>query len=106
VTLLEALIALVILGLAAVATLGAIETSASATTRAEEWIEAVARAESAMERTKLGPEDAAALPGSVLADGHSVSLRARPDLPGVNELAVTVDLPDGRFVLQRLVRAP
>jgi type II secretory pathway pseudopilin PulG len=108
-TLLESLLALVILGLAVVATLAALETSSSAVRRADEWVEAVAQAEAVMEATKLGPEPFAAVGSASAALGleHRTSSGPWLDAPGVNEVTVTVALPGGgEFTLRRLARVP
>jgi type II secretory pathway pseudopilin PulG len=108
VTLLESLVALVILGTAAVAFLGALHASSSATNDVEEWLGAVGYAEMSMELTKLGA-------GSTLPDldvqpaglARDVTVRPWAGGHGVDQVTVTVALPDGgEFVLHRLVRAP
>jgi hypothetical protein len=108
-TLLESLVALVILGLSAVATLAALESSASSASHVDEWLEAVARAEALMEATKLGPE-ALALVGSAVSPsglGHETTVAPWPGVPGVDVITVAVELPrGGQFTLSRLVRAP
>ena len=60
-TLLESLVALVILGTASVAALGALHASSRSTRDAEVWLQAVGYAESTMELSKLGV--AGSLPG-------------------------------------------
>lgn len=107
-TLLESLVALVILGLAAVASLTVLLTSSTATSNAEAWGEAVARAESVMEQTKLGVGAGdAVFPNPSGSNGSNVTRRPRPELPGVDEVTVTISLPGGgSFILHRLVRAP
>jgi len=103
-TLLESLVALVILGLTAIGFLQAFQTSTRATRGAGDWVQAVSYAESAMEQTKL-----ASAPSSLsdsLSSGYarSVDVRAWPVVPGVDRVTVTVTLPGGGvFVLERLV---
>jgi type II secretory pathway pseudopilin PulG len=97
VTLLETLVALVVLGLAGVGFLETFQATSRSAGDAEAWVAAVARAEAAMEETKLGtgPTDAAA-----------VDVQPWPGAPGVDLVTVTVALPDGgAFVLRRLVRS-
>ncbi|MSR36474.1 MAG: type II secretion system protein [Gemmatimonadetes bacterium] len=105
-TLLDTLVALVILGLAGVGFLEAFQGTAHSTRDAEAWMEAVARAEAAMEETKLGtgPADLATTdPASALPS--AVDVRPWPEAPGLELVTVTVALPNGgEFVLQRLAR--
>lgn len=95
--LLEPLVALVILGLAAVGFLGAFQGTARATGNAQEWVEAVSRAEAAMEATKLG--------APITSDARVVIV-PWTGARGVREIRVIVQLPaGGEFVLHRLERA-
>jgi type II secretory pathway pseudopilin PulG len=95
VSLLETLVALVILGLAGVGFLEAFQATSRSATDAEEWVEAVAAAEAAMEQTKLGLAP---------TEGPRVDVRPWPGAAGVELVTVTVALPDGgAFVLRRLV---
>ncbi|MEX2282458.1 MAG: hypothetical protein WEE89_08235 [Gemmatimonadota bacterium] len=104
-TLFEALVALVILGLSAIGVLEALQMNSRATREAVVWTQAVGYAESAMEETKLGVSPAS----DTLATGFSRVVRAQPwpAVPGLQRVTVTVTLPrGGAFVLERLVRAP
>jgi type II secretory pathway pseudopilin PulG len=107
-TLLEALVAIVILGLSAVGFLGAFQVSSHATRNTEVWVNAVAYAETAMEESKLG--DARSQSASESLPGgyrREVSLQAWPGTAGVQLVTVKITLPDGgAFVLRRLARAP
>lgn len=96
-SLLEALVALVVLGLTGVGFLEAFQGASRSARDAAAWTTAVAYAESAMEQATLGaPADS--LPGY----GREVAVR--PWRGGVDEVAVTVTLPTGaRFTLRRLV---
>jgi type II secretory pathway pseudopilin PulG len=108
VTLLEAVVALVILGVAGVASLGALQTASRGTHESEVWLEAVATAEAAMEASKLPLAAESALRAET-APGlpTSVARAPRPDLPGLVDVTVRVALPGGgEFVLRRLERAP
>jgi type II secretory pathway pseudopilin PulG len=102
VTLLEALVALVIMGLAAVGFLDAFQGASRSARDAEAWAQAVSHAEAGMELTVLGVDARAdSLPGL----GRRIEARAwRGD---VDEVTVTVTMPrGGRYVLRRLVRRP
>jgi Tfp pilus assembly protein PilV len=104
-TLFEAMVALVILGLSAIGVLEALQVNSRSTREAVVWTQAVGYAESAMEETKLGA------PPSMdsLATGFSrrVTSTAWPGVPGVQRVTVTVTLPrGGTFVLERLVKSP
>jgi type II secretory pathway pseudopilin PulG len=108
-TLLEALVALVILGLSAVGFLEAFQGTSRATRDAETWVQAVGYAEAAMERTKLGGGAAGAPFPDALPPGFArrVDVRPWPGAAGVAEVTVTIALPGGgAFVLHRLVRSP
>ena len=98
-TLLEALVALVIMGLAAVGFLEAFQGAGRAAGDAQAWAQAVAHAEAGMEAAVLGVEATDSLPGL----GRRVEARAWRG--GVDEVTVTVSMPrGGRYVLRRLVR--
>ena len=104
-TLLESLVALVILGLSAVGFLEAFQTTSRSVREAEAWVQAVGHAEAMMEETKLaaGAADPTALP-----PGFSGATAVQPwaGAEGVELVTVTVTLPrGGTFTLQRLVRA-
>jgi Tfp pilus assembly protein PilV len=105
-TLLEALTALVILGLTAVGFLGALQVATRSTHEAEVWTYAVSHAEAAMEETKLGI--AAGQTGPLaLAPGFARRIDVQPweEGHGLQRVTVIVALPGGRsFTLQRLVR--
>ena len=95
-TLLETLVALVILGLAGVGFLQGFQATSRNNASTQAWVEAVSAAEAAMEETKLG-----APPTS----DARVEVRPWPGAPDVDLVTVTVALPDGgSFVLHRLVR--
>jgi type II secretory pathway pseudopilin PulG len=107
VTLLESLVALVILGTAAAAFLGALHASSRSTHDVEVWLQAVGYAESTMELTKLGA--GASLPGLDAQPpgfAREVSVRPWAGGRGLDQVTVTVAMPGGgEFVLHRLVRA-
>jgi type II secretory pathway pseudopilin PulG len=109
VTLLESLVALVILGLTAVAFLGVFQSTTRATRNASEWVQAVSYAEASMEQTKLGTVATDPALPDTLAAGFRRGVEVQPwrGAPGVAQVTVTVALPDGgAFVLHRLVRTP
>jgi Tfp pilus assembly protein PilV len=105
-TLLEALVALVILGLSAIGVLDALHSSSRSSYDAVVWTQAVGYAEAAMEESKLHgqirpqPE--------TLANGFARRVEVQPfSAPGLERVSVTVTMPNGRsFVLHRLVRVP
>jgi type II secretory pathway pseudopilin PulG len=102
-TLLEAVVALVILGLSAVGFLEAFQTTSRSSRDAAQWVQAVSYAEAAMESTKLP----AAAPTDTMPSGFSrtVVLEPWPNAAGLTRVTVTVTMPDQRaFTLQRLVR--
>lgn len=107
-TLLEAMIAIVVLGLTAAGFLGALQTSSRATHDAEVWAHAVAYAESAMEETKLGAVAADPLSAS-LPGGYKREVSAQSWVGGAHMQLVTVriTLPGGgHFILRRLQPEP
>jgi hypothetical protein len=109
VTLLEPLVALVILGLAAVGFLESFQATSRATRDAEEWIQAVSYAEASMEQTKLGAgADDRTFPISLPPGfAHDVGVEPMPGIHGVETVTVRIMLPrGGAFVLHRVVRAP
>ncbi|PYP20531.1 MAG: hypothetical protein DMD53_10335 [Gemmatimonadetes bacterium] len=102
-TLLEVLVALVVLGLVAVAYVQVFHGSHALVASSREWSQAIAYAEDAMERTKLGstqPSGPDTLPG-----GFRRQVTTQPWQPGLTLLTVTVFFPgEGRFDLHRLAR--
>jgi type II secretory pathway pseudopilin PulG len=103
-TLLEALLALVILGLSAVGYLDVFQGSARSAAHSEEWIETVAIAESAMEFALLGG-GAAAQPLSDVRGQFSSRVETVPFAAGLSEIVVTVTSPRGTtFALRRVIR--
>jgi type II secretory pathway pseudopilin PulG len=109
VTLLESLVAVVILGLAAVGFLGVFQQTARSTYTAHEWVQAVGLAESTMEQTKLGagPINAVFADSLPSGFGRQIDVQPWPRGQGLERITVTITLPGGgTFSLQRLVRAP
>ena len=102
-TLLESIVALVILGLAAVGFLELFQRASVATRDAAGWSRAVAVAELSMEQAILRTS---ALRDTV--DGMGRRVEMRPWVNGLREIVVTVDVPSpsgASVVLHRLVAA-
>ena len=102
-TLLESIVALVILGLAAVGFLELFQRATIATRDTAAWSHAVAVAELSMEQTVL--RTAAS---SDTVDGLRRRIEIRPWANGLREIVVTVDVPPpagASVVLHRLVAA-
>ena len=106
-TLLEVMVALVILGLVAT---GFLETFAGAlrsTARARTWAQALVYAEEGQEAIKIGGAARMTNGDTALGGGFSRRIAVRPWREGVTQATVTITLPGGaRFELDRLVAAP
>ena len=108
-TLLEPLVALVILGLSATGFLQAFQGASRSILAAEDWLHAVGYAEAGMEETKLGGGAGATPFPRPVPRGFSRTVSVQPweGAPGVELVTVTVTLPGGgTFSLQRLARRP
>jgi len=104
-TLLEALVAVVILGLSAVGYLQVFQGSARSVGIAEQWNRAAAVAESYMESELLSRRDGVVAPPSVV-DGITADVQVTPWRGRLRDVMVTVSLPDGRtLTVHRLVRS-
>jgi type IV secretory pathway TrbL component len=106
VTILEALLALVILGLSAVGYLDVFQGGARAVSAADDWTHTIQVAEAGMEAAALGDALQAqeALRGADARFSRNVQVRAYSR--ELNEIVVTVTSPRGvSFTLRRLVRA-
>ena len=108
-TLLEALVALVVLGLTASGFLEAFREGGRSARHAAEWSAAVAAAEATMESALLhAPPVGDALPAgdAVARFRPRIVVRPWPDAPrSIDELTATVTLSNGAtFSLRRLVR--
>lgn len=105
-TMLEALVALVILGASAAGFLGVFQNGARSTQSAAEWNRATAVAEAALEesvRARIDGADAEQRLHEV--SGIQTRIEAQPWSDRVEDLVVTVTLPDGRtMTVHRLVR--
>ena len=103
-TLLESIVALVILGLAAVGFLELFQRATVATRDTAAWSRAVAVAELSMERSVLRAESS-----RDTVNGLARRIEVRPWANGLREIIVTVDVPPpagASVVLHRLVTAP
>lgn len=97
-SLLESLVSLVILAVAAVSFLWTFQQSSRAARSAEQWVRATEIAESAMESRKAGAELPPNDPGFV------TTVTEQPLTDGAVDVAVSVQLPDGqRLVVHRIV---
>src|SRR5512134_3980525 len=106
-TLLEAVLALVILGLGAVGYLDVFQAGAHSASRAEEWTQVVAIAESAMEAASLGDALQAQQALGTVDGRFTRRIDARPFDEDLTEIVVTVTSPGGTtFSLHRLHRTP
>ena len=100
VTLLETMVALVILGLVVSGFLEVLQGSNRLARDSETWTIAVAYAEDAMESVKLGD----AVGSEQLAGGFQRHVEIRPWLDGIRLVRVVVSIPGGGEVaLDRLV---
>lgn len=101
-TLLETMVALVILGLVVLGYLEVFTASSRGTQQAEVWSQAVAYAEDAIEAFKIEPE-AAPLGRQQLEDGFERAVEIRSWEAGLGLVTVTVFLPEGgSFTVNRL----
>jgi len=95
-TLLEALVALVILGTVAVGMLEVLAGSARVATNAEQWSRAVAYAEHRMETLKIDSATPAPSAPESLEGGFTRRVDERPWIePGLVVITVDVELPGG-----------
>lgn len=105
-TLLEALVALVILGLSVVGYLEVFQGAGRSIRAAEEWNRATAVAESVVESAVVAHREAVAPEAIPLPDGFAAQVDSRAwRVDRVDDVSVTVTLPDGRaLTVHRLVR--
>ncbi len=103
-TLLETMVALVILGLVVVGFLEIFGISARMSRNTVMWTQAVTHAESGVELAKLDLEAAVARGFEPLPGGYFRQVTTRPWGNDLRVATVTVAFPDGgRFVIERLV---
>lgn len=113
-TLLEAIAALIIVGLSAVGWIGLAQGTTRSATDAAQWEAVVATAESTMEEALVSARSGGIRPARVelprgvgegLETQGRTQVQMRPWSAGVTDVVVTVTLPDGgAFELHRLVR--
>jgi Tfp pilus assembly protein PilV len=105
--LLEAVVALVILGLTATGFLDLFARGSSGAAQAEQWERTVAAAESAMEAVTLGDALQAQQAVAGADPRYAAQVDVRPFAGDVVRVTVTVTSPNGpAFSVQRLVRQP
>lgn len=98
-TLLESVVSLVILAIAAVSFLGTFQQSARAARNAEHWLRGTQLAEASIEAHKAGTE---APPNEA---GFTTTVAETPLTSGLVDVEVAVLLPDGqRLVVHRIMR--
>lgn len=106
-TLLETMVALVILGLVALGYLEVFAGTARAQRDAEIWTEAVTYAEDGMELAKLDLAAALARGNEALEGGFRRRIESRALSPELQLVKVTIEFPErGGFVLNRLLEFP
>ncbi len=106
-TLLEVMVALVILGLVGVGYLELFGGALHVADNARTWSQAVVYAEDAMEELKLEPGRIVSLIPEPLEGGFTRHVEARPWGDGLWRVTVVVTLPGGgHYDLDRLVRSP
>lgn len=107
-TLLEAVVALMVLGLSAVGFLDVFRAGSTTAARAATTAQVVAEARSAMEAASLGDvvQAQVVLPTDT-AIGRRIDARPWQPLPALTEVVVTITPRDGApFEVRRLVRTP
>lgn len=103
-TLLETMIALVILGLVGVAFLGVFAQASRTTTDLDIWSTAVAHAEAGMELAIVDTRGAVMRSPEAVAGGYTRQTTAEPWIGQTDLVTVTVEFPDGRrYALRRLL---
>lgn len=103
-TLLESLIAMVIVSLAAVGLLELFHVSNRGAADTREWVMAIAYAEEGLEAAKGGRIAMSAASSHRQADGLSREIRVIPFRDGVDDVVVTVRFSrGGSYTLHRLV---
>jgi prepilin-type N-terminal cleavage/methylation domain-containing protein len=106
-TLLEAIVALVILGLVVLSYLELFAGTVRSSDQAQTWSQAVVYAEDAMEEAKLRGAGPRVVPAERLGGGFERRVEVNPYQPGLTRVTVVVSLPQGgRFELERLVSRP
>ena len=103
-TLLETVVALVILSLSAIGVLGIFQQANRAAGDAQTWSVATGYAEQGMEAAKIGPTALRELDTSPLSGGYGRRIEVHPSVSGLADVSVTVTVPGGAsLVVHRLV---
>lgn len=106
-TLLEVMVALVILSVVVTGYVQLFGTTARSVRGAETWSQAVVYAEQGMELAKLDLPAMLARGRETLDGGFARQVTVHPTEPGLRRVTVTVRLPDGgQFAVDRLFEAP
>ena len=106
-TLLEVMVALVILGLVVTGYLEAFAGTTRATDDARIWSQAVVYAEDAMESMLSGQEALRGRSAEPLGGGFSRQVSVTPWASGIDRVTVTIRLPRGAsYAVERLVARP
>ncbi|MEJ2184669.1 MAG: prepilin-type N-terminal cleavage/methylation domain-containing protein [Gemmatimonadota bacterium] len=107
-TLLEAMVAMVILSLTVVTALGFLADTVRSSARADEWARAVTLAEDGMDRALAGTIPRAAVWTDTADQGFLRRIQwTSGNRPGLTRIDVIITWPgNGRFVLSRLARTP
>ena len=104
-TLLETVVALVILSLSAIGILGVFQQTNRAAAEANSWAVATSYAEQGMEAAKIGPAALREIAATHLPTGYSRRIDARPGRGGLTDVSVTVAVPGGAsLVVHRLIQ--
>ncbi len=106
-TLLEVMVALVILGLVVVTYLELFAGNLRAAANAQAWSQAVVYAEDAMESAEIRGAAFANLPSTAMGGGFKRRVEVHSWERGLTRLTVVVTLPrGGEFRLDRVVKTP
>ncbi len=104
-SLLEGIVALVIVALSAIGALGLFQETSGSASRAQAWSAATSYAEAGIETAKTS-RALGDVPETKLADGYSRRVRVSPSTNGLVDVVVTVGLPSGAsLAVHRLMPA-
>lgn len=98
-TLLETVVALVILSLSAIGVLGIFQQTNRAAVNAQAWSVATSYAEHGVEATKIGPAALRNLDATPLRAGFGRRIEMRPAAHGLADVTVTVTVPGGASIV-------
>ena len=106
-TLLESVVALVILALSAVGALQLFQETARSASQAQEWTVAASYAEQGLEAAKLGPSVLRGIERRPMPSGYSRVVTSERASHGLVEVTVNVAIPGGAVLsVHRLVHPP